>query len=189
MTDPARWVDHAACRGTSGHLLPERALKTRHGRVPAEHAHQVGKALAMCAVCPVLEQCRAWSTDGFEDPVPHHIAGGMHPFERMKARRARLGVRGTGPIPRNHGRLPFARSCPCSECLERLRRERRRHADEQARRRQRWADGTATIAHGTYSGYKQHQHAQLPYCEPCRAAYSTYMRTYRAAAKLRGVKV
>lgn len=45
---------------------------------------------AICAVCPVLDECRAWALTE-PDPAVSHIAGGLHPEERRRLRMAGAG--------------------------------------------------------------------------------------------------
>jgi hypothetical protein len=49
------------------------------------HRAQVARAKTLCASCPRLDECRAWSL-GEPDPANGMIAGGMTPADRKAAR-------------------------------------------------------------------------------------------------------
>lgn len=181
------WMEHAACRGSLNHLIPERLMKTRRDRIPAAFKAQVEAARLVCASCPVLEACRIWCVDSADDPVPHHIAAGLTPQERSKVRRQAYNAGLRGAIARKHGVWPSCRDCTCSRCLERVDRQRRLRQEQTQRYKDKWRTGGRAIAHGTYTGYKQHQLADLPYCDACRLAYNAYQRQYRISARARGL--
>jgi hypothetical protein len=86
------WRDQAACRT----IDPELFYPTAQSG--PEHQAQVAKAKAVCARCPVWEQCRTWA---IED-LPHGIAGGLTETERSY-------LRGTDQRTRRATRTP---RCP-----------------------------------------------------------------------------
>ncbi len=81
--DPVRgeeldWRAGAACRDVDPELFFPTAVNGAT-LVAAER-----RALAVCAMCPVLADCRAWAVV----EQPHGIAGGLTEDERRRARRA-----------------------------------------------------------------------------------------------------
>lgn len=99
--DISRWANRAACIGSTDHLMPENVMKARHvsRRIPPKHVGAIEQARIVCRACPVLAECMAWVL-GPEDPVPHHVAAGMTPFERSAKRRERYQARAVGVVPR-----------------------------------------------------------------------------------------
>jgi hypothetical protein len=88
---PGAWHLDAACRcQTATMTLPD----TRGHRV----AVAVAKAKAICAVCPVIAECRAWALT-LPDPAAWHgggggmVAGGLTPKERTAERTGTRYVR------------------------------------------------------------------------------------------------
>lgn len=80
---PGPWDSQAACRG-AGKVMEETNGRGRHAiRDSAKHN---SRAKAICANCPVLEQCRKWVLQ-HPDPVPGFIAGGLTTRERGTVRR------------------------------------------------------------------------------------------------------
>jgi WhiB family redox-sensing transcriptional regulator len=76
MTTPSlgAWVKRAACHGSATDLfLPE-----------ADDTKTVHLAKAVCARCPVVEQCRAY---GLAHPCEVGIWGGLTERERSRERR------------------------------------------------------------------------------------------------------
>lgn len=78
------WVALAACRGQVDLFeVPNWwAPKRGYNRTP-----QVVAAKRICWRCPVLEQCRTWITDHYEDPCPAHVVAGMTKQERRTYRK------------------------------------------------------------------------------------------------------
>jgi len=70
------WADSAACKGRIGLFFP--ANRTENER------SKVSRALAICATCPVLEQCRTYGVQANER---YGIWGGMTPEQLTQARR------------------------------------------------------------------------------------------------------
>lgn len=62
------------------------------GRGSGRTVSQTRAAKAICAVCPVLEECRAWA---LESRVPFGILGGMTERERWEAIEGKPVERGT----------------------------------------------------------------------------------------------
>ena len=69
--DTMRWTDNAACKG-KGHLFFE-----------DDHLTIVRKAKAVCATCPVVDQCLMYAMDNNE----FGVWGGMTANERKNHRR------------------------------------------------------------------------------------------------------
>ena len=65
------WQVEAACRGQVATMFPERGQSTAPGK-------------ALCASCPVLEECRAWAAEGVE---PFGIVAGLSARQRRPQRR------------------------------------------------------------------------------------------------------
>lgn len=81
------WRDAAACRG-HGEVMTARDLTdfTRKSRLARQ---RVAAAKAICAQCPVIDQCRAWVLGEDMDPCPWGVVAGMIPQERNANRRER----------------------------------------------------------------------------------------------------
>lgn len=86
---PGRWIAQAACRDRGATMLvPDR-------RNPDEWSHTQRNGVAcaryICSGCGVRAECRAWACGGEDDddPVPHHVAGGLTPSERRQLRDGR----------------------------------------------------------------------------------------------------
>lgn len=71
-----RWMSKAACVG-KGHLFFDDLKKV-----------QVAKAKKICATCPVLMECRAYSLENEE----YGVWGGLTANQRRLVRRGRLKV-------------------------------------------------------------------------------------------------
>lgn len=76
------WVDQAACKGHDMELIQH----TRRQEWYARQNRYLAK-LRICAICPVLEQCRAWVMSEPDDPCPFHVVAGMVPVERGRIRK------------------------------------------------------------------------------------------------------
>ena len=72
LTRPA-WHAQAACRGTDANFYPDRG-------------ESVEPAKALCAACPVLEECKAFALDSGES---HGVWGGLSGRERRTVRKTR----------------------------------------------------------------------------------------------------
>lgn len=70
------WVAEAACLGAD----PEIFFPIRGDN------HMLAKAKAICAVCPVKDDCREYALTNF---VKHGVWGGTSERERRRIRRAR----------------------------------------------------------------------------------------------------
>lgn len=88
------WVARAACRGQVDLFeVPNWwAPKRGYDRTP-----EVVAAKRICWRCPVLEQCRTWITDHYEDPCPAHVVAGMTKQER-RIYRKELGLSVPGRV-------------------------------------------------------------------------------------------
>jgi hypothetical protein len=81
------WQSQAACRTTPNlFALPMAAIVDRHSarRSRPEVRSQIARAVAICHACPVYAECREWVLAPGDDPVPHHIAAGLVPWERQR---------------------------------------------------------------------------------------------------------
>src|SRR5690349_20507897 len=87
------WRAHAACRGTEPELF---FPATESG--PARAA-QVAAAKAVCARCPVREQCLAEALAR----IPYGIAGGLTEYERRRLRTGDRATQGRGEPQRRGG--------------------------------------------------------------------------------------
>ena len=115
MTDPRQdeWRDRAACRDTN----PERWVhkKGQHIRTETWAWHR-----SICAACPVLEQCAAWTTQGDRLGYGYAFAAGLSPDERrLHHRWCQCGC-GLAVLP---PKTKFA----TTECLRTATAERLRH--------------------------------------------------------------
>ena len=75
------WLDGAACRGMNAQLFfgPE-------GEKGQDREIRAAKAKAICAQCPVREQCLDYA---FRNSIKHGIWGGLNNEERTRERRRR----------------------------------------------------------------------------------------------------
>lgn len=78
---PGGWADRAAC----ARLKVSMAISNNAKQGPGSPASESRKTI--CRACPVLEPCREWAMSE-PDPAFMHIAGGLHPIERARMRRA-----------------------------------------------------------------------------------------------------
>jgi WhiB family transcriptional regulator, redox-sensing transcriptional regulator len=76
------WQDRAACRGTNARLFfgPD-------GERPQDREVREARAKAICALCPVREQCLDYA---LRNAVKHGIWGGLSTEERTRERRRRV---------------------------------------------------------------------------------------------------
>ena len=77
---PGGWAE----RGECARLNVDLAVSNDSKQGPHSSASQARKAV--CRVCPVLVECRAWALTE-PDPAFMHIAAGLHPIERARLRR------------------------------------------------------------------------------------------------------
>lgn len=77
---PGEWIERAEC----GRLGVDMAISNNAKQGPTSPASETRKAV--CAVCPVVDECRRWALTE-PDPAFMHIAGGLHPSERARLRR------------------------------------------------------------------------------------------------------
>lgn len=92
---PGRWTEHAACRGRMAVMAPPCLNKAHgvHDRLNVRQRGQIAQAKALCAQCPVLEECTAWALGGLDDPAVGMVAAGMTPNQRRLVRnRRRVGA-------------------------------------------------------------------------------------------------
>jgi len=82
---PGDWIDHAACRGKRMFYDCNQAQKQRLSYADLAFEKE---ALAICAGCPVLVQCRTWAMQDV-DPATDHVAGGLTPRQRHDRRKGR----------------------------------------------------------------------------------------------------
>ena len=87
------WRDDAACRGRTAEMtIP--SLGRTAGQIGgasynrAELAH-IAQAIAICAGCPVLEECRRWALT-WPGPCDGLVAGGLTPADRRRMSRVRI---------------------------------------------------------------------------------------------------
>lgn len=76
ISPAVNWQDFAVCKGRTALFFPPKAER------PQARARREAKALRLCSVCPVLEQCRTfarsnreygyWAGESEED---RHLAG------------------------------------------------------------------------------------------------------------------
>lgn len=59
------------------------------GRFNARQRGQIAQAKALCAQCPVLDDCTAWALGGLDDPALEMIAAGLTPNQRFHIRNGR----------------------------------------------------------------------------------------------------
>lgn len=86
---PGRWIAQAACRDRGDTMLvPDRSDSSRW-TATARNAAVLARYI--CSGCGVRAECRAWACAGEDDddPVPHHVAGGLTPSERKQLRERR----------------------------------------------------------------------------------------------------
>jgi WhiB family transcriptional regulator, redox-sensing transcriptional regulator len=76
------WQDRAACRGTNARLFfgPDNER-------PQDREVREARAKAICALCPVREQCLDYA---LRNAVKHGIWGGLTTEERTRERRRRI---------------------------------------------------------------------------------------------------
>lgn len=122
--DPPRWESRAACNGADANLFfPERG----------ESKARVAEAKAICARCPVKDECLA---EGLY--LEHGIWGGLTGKERKRARRlsprhgsrqrSEAGCRCPACVGSRHGRRwTYLSGCRCESCREAQRRYQRTH--------------------------------------------------------------
>ena len=80
---PGSWIADAACKGQR---MWYTAMQAHHSRIGVNDRKMEAEALAICADCPVLQQCRSWALTS-PDPAIDHVAGGMTPRQRYKWRK------------------------------------------------------------------------------------------------------
>ena len=73
------WRDRAAC-------VEDPELFYIPGDSWERHREQRAEALAMCASCPVLKQCREWMLNGWALRDPHAVIAGTTPSMRNNLR-------------------------------------------------------------------------------------------------------
>lgn len=103
MTD---WTRDAACRGATQTMTVSEKRSS-----PAREA----KAKAICANCPVIDQCRQWAMQT-PDPAVALVAGGLTPKERNALHnrpRAKTAECGTDSGWYKHRRLNEPTCQPC----------------------------------------------------------------------------
>lgn len=71
-----RWADHAICKGQTDLFFPDQG-----------DSKSFQEAVAICAVCPVLEECRA---HGIENAERYGVWGGLNAVARIKIRNPRI---------------------------------------------------------------------------------------------------
>lgn len=120
MTWRPEWQDRAACRGQTELMFPR---ANKYGGYGSAALLQIAQAKALCAACPVRDECAEAGRDEW-----HGIWGGLTPQERGD----RLRPRRTPE--RRHGSHRLARTdkCPCALCEDTRRAYREHNA---ARRR------------------------------------------------------
>lgn len=81
MADEWEWQLHAACQGYSSSVFfhPD-------GERGSARAHRASRAKAICASCPVIEQCRQHALAAHE---PYGVWGGLTEEERRQVWRTR----------------------------------------------------------------------------------------------------
>lgn len=71
----AGWQSYAACRGEN----PEWFFPPGHMESKEERASREANAKAICARCPVIQQCLSFALETRE---PHGVWGGLNEIER-----------------------------------------------------------------------------------------------------------
>jgi WhiB family redox-sensing transcriptional regulator len=71
-----RWADHAICKGQTDLFFPDQG-----------DSKSFQEAAAICAVCPVLDECRA---HGIENAERFGVWGGLNAVARIKIRNPRV---------------------------------------------------------------------------------------------------
>ena len=83
MDQDQAWRDQAACKGQGDLFFPPPMTDPR---LEVGKWERFAKAKAICAECPVRDECLEWALD---TELPHGIAGGLTENERNRIRRAR----------------------------------------------------------------------------------------------------
>lgn len=133
---PGNWAERAACKhDTDAMTIPEAIPGPYGNRRRAREAH-IARAKALCAGCPVLEQCRDWALTR-PDPAYGMIAGGLDPDQRRARRPTPTPRRDRPPPPRQCATCGYSlngadpRRRYCSEaCNPNVTRTTRVHWDE-----------------------------------------------------------
>lgn len=81
---PGDWADRAECSRRGANMGVN---EKQTARSAASEARKT-----ICRACPVLAECRTWALTS-PDPALGHIAGGLHPDERSRARRRGAAAR------------------------------------------------------------------------------------------------
>lgn len=114
------WHEHAACRGLTKIMFPPSRIGSKGGRVAA------ARAKAVCAACPVADECRDWALTELPDPsLRYGHWGGLEPCELIQLKHGRR------LSPRNVSRARRAPAAPSPGRSERTVPTTSRHAPRQ----------------------------------------------------------
>lgn len=119
------WMSRAACRGLTRLMYP--AL--RNGRASQDGVYD--EALAICATCPVLDDCRAWAETQPDQWDSVAVVGGLTPAQRSAP--VACGPR-RGEVA-GYARHRQANESPCDPCriaVNEYSREHKRRRRKQA---------------------------------------------------------
>ena len=162
-----RWTDRAACAG-QWKLFDEvdDALHPKGKMTPTRRAELdavIAQAQALCASCPVFEECHA-------AVVPPYFPTAESAYSIVAGRDHRtFHVAGFEP-PKE--RIPQVRS-KCPRCPRMI-------ADRQMIRHLQLHDRGEHREHGTVAGYHSHRQHGETACAPCKAAMADKSRRRRA---------
>ena len=153
---PPEWVADAVCGQTDPEVF-----------FPEKGGNSARQAKAICAECPVLDQCREYALA--QDAMSlHGVWGGTTQDERRKIRAGLgLNVKQLQPCGTRaaYNRHLAAGEEPCEDCT-------RANFNYHAQR-----DGRAArpqTEHGTTRGYRQHRRLGTTTCVECRKAWAEY---------------
>jgi WhiB family transcriptional regulator, redox-sensing transcriptional regulator len=164
-THQPEWHFQAACRGADD---PEMWFPEMGER------HLARMAKAICATCPVIEECL---NDALAQRVDFGIWGGKTVTERRILGRKPPVIRPECGSRRGYETHRRARESACPDCLKAAQRER-------AERRQEHDAEVAARGCGTVKSYRLHlKNSETP-CSPCKkAAEDAYRKKYQRVAK------
>ena len=123
MTTDLGWMSRAACRGLTHLMYPP----MRQGLAPQDGIYD--EALAICATCPVLDDCRAWAETQPDQWRSTAVIGGLTPAERPGGACGQMMGESAG-----HSRHVRAGEDPCDPC--RRARNAQNASGKRARRRE-----------------------------------------------------
>lgn len=147
------WRHLAACRGMDPDIFhPDRGGDS-------------GQAKAICAGCPVREECLEYAVVAGERLG---VWGGMAERERRQLRVRPRPTCGTNAGYSGHQWRDEDPCDPCKAAHAEYQRDRRGVPASAARR--------SPAPHGTIEGYRAHVRRGQPACEPCRTVWAAAWR-------------